>query len=502
MARTLIGNANCAAPAPRARAAGPAAAEPLARQALSLGAAHACDSVLQFLLPVVLVRCLAPADFAQYRLLWLATGTVMAFATFAMPASLYYYLPRADAATRRLYINQTLVVLAAAGLAAAWALSPWNPWLPGKLVALAAHGALAPAFVMLWVVASLLDLLPSVDERVAWQARAIMGFAALRTVALSATAIATRALEPLLLALLAYVVCKLAVLALYVARQHGLGRPLLRWNCLTGQLRYAVPFGISGALYELRIQADQWIAAALFPSASFASFSVATVLAPLLQLCRRSVNYVFLPSMSRLQAQGDIAGALLLNSRANVLVGAVVFPLLAFAFAFAEDLVTVVYTATYREAAPVLRALAFGLAAPVVETGTIMLLLQQGAFVARLNAVLLGLSMALSWYAAQHVGLSGAALGSVAAIWFDRVLTLRRIARLTGTPLQRLQDWPALARPLAAAVLAAAAAWVAVEHLLSAAGPLARLAAGGALLGGAYCVPYAIVGWRASRNKR
>ena len=36
-----------------------------------------------------------------------------------------------------------------------------------------------------------------------------------------------------------------------------------------------------------------------------------------------------------------------LNSRANIMVATIVYPLLAFAFAFAEDLVTLVYTATY-----------------------------------------------------------------------------------------------------------------------------------------------------------
>ena len=57
----------------------------LGRRALSLGAANAFDYALQFLLPVVLVRCLEPTAFGQYRLLWLAVGTVMAVVTMAMP---------------------------------------------------------------------------------------------------------------------------------------------------------------------------------------------------------------------------------------------------------------------------------------------------------------------------------------------------------------------------------------------------------------------------------
>ena len=36
------------------------------------------DQALQFLLPIVLVRCLDAHTFGEYRLLWLAIGTVMA----------------------------------------------------------------------------------------------------------------------------------------------------------------------------------------------------------------------------------------------------------------------------------------------------------------------------------------------------------------------------------------------------------------------------------------
>ena len=53
----------------------------LGRRALSLGGANAIDYTLQFLLPVVLVRCLDAEAFGQYRLLWLAVGTVMAVVT-------------------------------------------------------------------------------------------------------------------------------------------------------------------------------------------------------------------------------------------------------------------------------------------------------------------------------------------------------------------------------------------------------------------------------------
>lgn len=472
-----------------------APAEPLAalpaearlrRRALSLGAANGFDYAVQFLLPVVLVRCLDAEAFGQYRLLWLAAGAVMAVATVGLPPTLYYFLPRSTAPTKRLYINQTLIALLVTGLIAGWAVSPWNPWLPEVMRGLMRYGALVPAFIVLWVMASLLDLLPTVEERVSWQAKATMGLAAIRAVALSLAALLTRDLGPVLAVLLAFVAFKVALLLVYVAKHHGLRAPLLRPGAFGDQLRYAAPFGAAHALYCLRTQADQWVVASLFSIEKFAAFSIAAVLGPLVNLFRVSVNYVFLPSMSRLHAAGDIPGMLYLNSRANVMVGSLVYPLLAYVFVFAEDLVTLVYTGTYADAAPVMRVCIVGLAALVVELASVTLLLRQGPFLILVNLVGLGLSAVLAWVLGQRFGLAGAAAASVIAIYLDRIVTLWRIARLTGVRIKRLQDWRTLGLLLLPAMLAAALAWHMVGRYLAQAEQAVRLIAGAGVLTAAY----------------
>jgi O-antigen/teichoic acid export membrane protein len=218
------------------------------------------------------------------------------------------------------------------------------------------------------------------------------------------------------------------------------------------------------------------------------------VIAPLVNLFRISVNDVFLPSMSRMQATGDVGGMMDMNGRANALVGTFVCPMLAFAFAFANELVTVVYTSAYAEAAPVMRLYVIGLAAGVVEIGSLLLLLRQGAFALRVNICALLLSVLISFYAAQRFGLPGAALGSVLAIYFDRFLTLKRIERETGIPLAKLQQWRVLALLFAFSAVAAGFAWVVVEQMLVLRMPLARLAAGATCLAAVYGTLHALTG--------
>jgi O-antigen/teichoic acid export membrane protein len=177
-------------------------------------------------------------------------------------------------------------------------------------------------------------------------------------------------------------------------------------------------------------------------------------------------------------------------SRANVLVGTLLYPLLGFAFVFAHDIVTVVYTTSYSEAAPVMRVYILGMLPMVIEMGSLVLLLRQGPYAMAVTALALCLSIAASWTAAQHFGLPGAAAGSVLAVFLDRALMLRRVSQQTGIALRRLQDWRSLGNALALAAVSAALAWVLVERVLPDREPLARLALGAAVLGLAYAAPF------------
>jgi O-antigen/teichoic acid export membrane protein len=459
--------------------------EKLAPRAMSLGVANALDYGLQFLLPVVLVRHLSPADFGGYRLLWLATGTVMALVTQAMAGSLYYYLPRSDSTGKRLYINQAMLYLCAAGLIGAWAVSRLNPWLPPDMRALSHDPVVVPAFVLLWVLASLLDLIGTAEERVTWQTRVIVGLAVLRAVALSATAVLSRRLEPVVFALLGFAAFKVALLFIYVARHHGLRGPFLRRSAFADQLRQSAPFGFAGALYGLRAQADQWVATALFTVARFASFSIAALLGPLVHLCRQSVGQAFLPSISRRQAAGDLHGMLALNSRASVMVATLVFPLLAFAFVFGREIVTIVYTSAYVEAAAVMRIYIVGLVLLVIEPATLMLLLRQGPFSMRVGVLALAGSVGVSFAGAHLFGLPGAAAGSVTAIYFEHFRTLWRISRCTGVPFRYVQDWRSLGLLLGCAALAGLIAF-GVVSFFGESESLARAALGALVLLAAY----------------
>jgi len=146
------------------------------------------------------------------------------------------------------------------------------------------------------------------------------------------------------------------------------------------------------------------------------------------------------------------------------------------------------------DAVPVMRVLIVGFAGLVVDLGSTILLLRQGAFMMRVSLVTLVLSVPLSWFSAHAFGLAGAAVGSVTAIYIDYVVILRRIALCTGIPVRRLKDWRTLGLLILFAALAAAIAWSIVDRYFAASGPLVRLVFGGVLLAAVYIAMAALVG--------
>ena len=452
----------------------------LKRRALSLGMVKAFDQGMQFVLPVVLVRCLDAATFGEYRLLWLTVGTLIGVATLNMAGTLFFFLPRSEPERKRLYVHQTMLYLAAVGVLCGLGVAVFNP--------LAQYGALVPAFVAVWFAALLIEYLPTIDERIGWAATATMSISLVRVVLLAAGAWFTGDMRVMLWLLLAAAALKLGLLFFYVRRHHGLGRPWFDREVFSGQFRHSAPIGLSAALYGLRGQTDQWVAATLFSLHSFAAFSIAAILGQVVNLFRASVLEAFLPSMSRMQAAGNVGGMMEMNAKANVLVAGLLYPMLAFVFVYAEDIIRVIYTATYLDAAPVMRVYALGMTLLAVEVGSLLLLLRQGPYAIGVNALALAFSAAASLAGALYFGLAGAATGSIAALFFDRAMTLRRIATTAGIPLRQVQDWRGLARTALIAGMGATLAWGLTHVLLAHAAPLARLAAGAVVLAVIYAL--------------
>lgn len=454
------------------------------RGAFTLGTASAIDYVLQFILPIVLVRSLDPTEFGEYRVLWLVTNTVMAIAPLYMPQSLFYFLPRAGE-QRAPYVANVLWFLGLMGVLGALIVSPWNPLRPEVLRGLPGASDLIPAFILLWVASTLIEWLANTEGRIGVQARIIVILSLTRVVIVGAVAWFTSDIHAVFSALAAFALLRCLFVFGDVLRRYGKAGLTPNSGLMRQQFAYAAPFGAAGMLYNLRQQSDQWIAASLFSLQQFAAFSISLVVLPLAGLIRQAVSNAILPAMNARHHQGDVLGAVAINRDANTLTAILLFPVLAFLFVYAEEVIGLVYTLQYIDGAQPMRVYLIGLVGQALVVNNLLITLAQGGFQMRLNALFLPVAVLLSLGGASVYGLTGAALGSAVTQWASHLLSIRHVSRSCRVSASRLIDWSALVQYAFAAVLAGLLAYFAVRAVGTASMGL-RLLVGAAVFSPVY----------------
>lgn len=466
----------------------------LGRRSAWLGLSQMVEVGLQVVLPMILVRHLDIASFGDYRLAWLIAGGAATILPMGMPNTLALFLPRADGHGRRAHVALTIYYMLVVGLLAGLVVVVGSLTL-GTSASFRHLAWVVGGFTALWVAGGLIDYLPVADERGDWQARAVIGLAALRTVLAAGAALYYGQIEYVFYALTIVAAVRLALLLRYARTQHLLGGTVPERTHWRLQLAQAWPIGVSSLLVTVRRQADQWIAAFLFGTAQFAVFSLGAVFGPLVLMMRRAVSSTFLPSMSKMEAAGRWDAVIDTNNRANLIVAFFAMPVLAFVWCFGEPIYELIYTQQYVGAVPVMRMLTLSWLLQIVELNSMIMLAGQMGYSARISGPLLVVSLVVSFVGAYAFGLVGAAAGGVLMAFVERSLIVRQLARTLALPVRQLQAWGTLLAMLALSWGLAGLGRLAYEFSPAATQPLLGMAAVGAVLALPYFLITRKLGW-------
>ena len=447
------------------------------RATLWLGAASAADYAAQLLLPVLLVRSLAPADFGGYRLLWMAAQTAALVLSLNMALNLVYFAPRHPPQRRGALLGNVLVFLLGAGLLAAMLSSTLMGLTGGSLDRLLPVWAM-PAFVCAWMVSLPFDQIGLVAGQPRAQARLTMVQTALRIGLLGAAAWWSRSLAGVALAMIALAVGRLLLVLAYAKCSGAFGSLRPDATIAKAQLRYGFGFGLGASLFALRSQADGWITAALFDPVAVATISVALAIVPVIGVIRQTYTSATMAEVARLLAMKQTMAALQINRRANISTAMFVFPLIGGFCAVAPDAISLVYTPAYVGAATPARIYALAYAVSALELSSVVQALGEGRFVMRSGAVLLAVGALATLVGAFVWGLPGIALGSLLAMWLGSAWNVQRVAARCQLPWSALQPWREVALLFAVATLACAVSLAALSHF-AAGTTLQRVLAGG-----------------------
>ena len=426
--------------------------------------ANGLSAALHFLVPIALVRLLSVDEFGDYRLLWLAASSAMIFAPLGMPRSLQYFLPRNNEADGRAFIDQTFLFMLVTASLAALCFLPFSPLLPPAMKELViSNGYLVSLFVLFWVGASLVEVLPGALEKYSNQATFVSIFSLTQTAGILITAWYYHDVESVVIFLVGFAILKYSVLLIYRYSQTRTVALRISKELFFRQIRHALPFGVNGMLFRGRTVTEQWIVAIMFTSGQFAVFSVAASIYTLLNVIKNSVNFVTVPRMSRLQSQGKADEIIELNNKGNVAVTFLLYPVLAFLMVNANPVVELLYTGIYSGAANVMRLYICSMFIMAIEISSILIVYQQGPYVMRTSMLMILMTLVVGILGAKYVGLVGVAFGGLAAILLGAIRNYYRVIRITNTSFRKIQHWSTLG----VIVLAASAGSIGAQRVVS-----------------------------------
>jgi len=280
---------------------------------------------------------------------------------------------------------------------------------------------------------------------------------------------------------------RLGLLTYFIARYCGIRLFPLDKQQFRIQLRYALPFGAAGLLWNMRKQAEQWIVATTFSSGVFGIFSIATTLLLPFEVLRGVLANLLLPKMSHLHSIGRHDELLRLNNQGNVIISAIMFPAIAALFAFSHEVIQLLFTEEYARGSPVLRIYLVQTLISA-EITTLLSVFGQGSANMRYEALILPFAVMTSLAGVWYWGLPGAAVGSLLATFVAYALCLGRLSKVMSVPIGRVQDWKNLGTILSISVVCAIVARLSADVLKPSAliaatlGPAAVLASYAAIL--------------------
>lgn len=473
------------------RCEAPASPSPLTQSAV-LATGRIGAAIVALVLPIALVRTLDPASVGRYKLLFLIAATLGTFLSLGFPASLYFFLPR-HPDQRRALILRSVAVLACGGLLGALAIELGRPLLASRFHLTDPHELRYLAiYVAVWLPASLLPVLATIDGRVKLATATIAGFDVLRAFAMVSAALLYRRVDLVLAAAAAVAVLQGIVLAGYVARQRGQPAPVPVANSSSvarDQAAYALSYQGAIVANLVREQAHAYYVAAIVAPASYAIYAVGLLQVPFLGAVTQSLNDVLIVHGSAMHARRETGALVALWHRAVLGLAMLALPAFATLWVFAPELFRRMFGPLYVASVPVFRLslLLLPMSIPLLHT----MLRTTGRTSAAARAEVLTLVVALGTlpFLVHWLGTSGAVLSLVAASVVFQLSGAAVLAQELALGPAAFLPWRSLA--MLASISAASA--LTARLLVGTLPPGARL-----LLGAPLAVAgFATLAWRA-----
>jgi O-antigen/teichoic acid export membrane protein len=314
--------------------------------------------VLQFSIPIILVRLISKEDYGvylQFLLIGQFFGKIIAF---TLPSSLYYFFPHVKGDKNQL-ITQTyflIVVLVLLFIPVYFAFRDqismfFNLGMFPNLV------KLCSLYIVFTAISSMLNQIFVIERKSDYVIRYEVINIAARVILLISSFLIFKTVLAMIWSQIVFYFIRAVLLFIYLNRNYQLIYNFKVWkkNLLLEQIKFTYPLGLANIVNKIGTRIDKFILATFFSSSDFAIYSISQYRVPIVNLIFPSVSNVIIPEITRNRSEGNITEVIRLWHKMIVYLAMITIPVTIFFFVIAQELILLLYTDAYIAAVPLYR---------------------------------------------------------------------------------------------------------------------------------------------------
>lgn len=461
-------------------------------KAFLLTTGHVLSFLCGMLTPMVLSRTLSVEALGTYRQVFLIIWIVGFAGSLGMDNGLFYFIRRnPDEASRASFTAMAFNLVTGGVIATLMTvfsgelgefmnnpkLGEVAPWLALYLLALLPGQQLPALLVILGRIRA--ALIVNIVHSATLAAAAITGY------------VVFGSLVHVLQLLTAWAVVRILILSgLNLRLGHGKSTGAGAWLLgFKAQLRYALPVGASNLL-AVSLRLDRFVVASFFPVAQFTRYSVGCFDLPVLPQAVNNLHDLTSIDMVEADREGKKDQLRAIWQETVRKIQLLTMPAVAFAWFFATELITLIFSAQYADSAGIFRWYCLIFLLTSIDSEILFRVFGKTSQGLALDALNLGVSFLLIVLGIRLHGAEGAIIGRLAAQTLTFGVRTRRAARLLDVSAWDMVPWKHAGATALVSVGAAAATHALPLHT----GFLAADLALGAVVTGALYATGAVLG--------
>lgn len=419
----------------------------LAVNTILLFLSKAISSLSIIALFMVLSYLLAPSEYGGFRQVWLIGKASLEIFAIGIPMSIYYFLARIDDTEKRLFVLQSLTVMAFMG-----AVCATLTYLFSDFLAFAFNNDSVAALFRVFFLYPLFTIPVTAVECILvtlGKAQRFALFLLIDKLTMVIVSVITiyifRTVESLLVVLVIFSFIEVVISLLLVrwALKGKASEPST--VSVSQQVKFALPSGMANIVDIVSVELDKFVISIYFNVEKFATYANGAFELPFIGTVANAATSVLMPEYTK-NYEKQAYNQLLNLWHASIIRTAIIFlPFIVFLFVFAEDFITTMFSDKYAASSIIFQIYLIAHIPKLTWYGPVLVAMGFSREPLIGSVVALSSNIVLNLLLIQWIGFTGPAIATVITTYLVMFYYLHRLKQLNHTTWAKVYPWSQVA---------------------------------------------------------